>query len=105
MEMAVFKDILFDLINECDDLSIINIAWNEDDNLLVVQLSDLSQFVVQIKNADELTAKERSGLVSLSESVSSFALGDAEQQLDDALEKVYAKGKPVISIVPSKTEN
>ncbi|MBQ1372096.1 MAG: hypothetical protein IIY70_04110 [Oscillospiraceae bacterium] len=100
MEMAVFKDILFDLINECDDLNVINIAWNEDDNLFVVQLSDLSQFVVQIKSADELTVKERSGLVSLSESVSNFALGDTEQSLEEAL-NVPRKGKPVISIVQS----
>lgn len=103
MEMTVFKDILFDLINESDDLNIINIAWNEDDNLFVIQLSDLSQFVVQIKTADELTAKERSGLVGLSESVSSFALGDAEQSLDDAL-NAPRKGKTVISIVPPKHE-
>ena len=103
MEMTVFKDILFDLINESDDLSIINIAWNEDGNLFVVQLSDLSQFVVQIKAADDLTAKERSGLVGLSESVSSFALGDANQSIDETL-KTNAKGKPVISIVPSPKE-
>lgn len=99
MEMAVFKDILFDLINESDSLNIINISWNEDNNLFVIQLSDLSQFVVQIKNADELTVTERSGLVSLSESVSSFALGDAEQSLEEAL-NIHRKGKPVISIVP-----
>ena len=103
MEMTVFKDILFDLINESNDLSIINIAWNEDGNLFVMQLSDLTQFVVQIKSADELTAKERSGLVGLSESVSSFALGDAEQSLEDAL-NVHRKGKPVIKIVPTKPE-
>ena len=36
METAEFKDILFDLINESNELSIINIAWNEDDNLFVV---------------------------------------------------------------------
>ena len=104
MELAVFKDILFDLINESDDLNIINIAWDEDDNIFVVQLSDLSQFVVQLKSADELTAKERSGLVSLSESVSSFALGDAEQSLDDVL-NTPRKGKYVISIVPPKHES
>ncbi|MBQ5522912.1 MAG: hypothetical protein IIT86_08885 [Oscillospiraceae bacterium] len=103
MEMTVIKDILFDLINESDELNIINIAWNEDDNLFVVQLSDLSQFVVQIKSADELTARERSGLVGLYESVSSFALGDAEQTLDDALNAPY-KGKSVISTVPPKYE-
>ena len=103
MEMAVFKDILFDLINESDALNIINIAWNEAENLFVVQLSDLTQFVVQIKSGDELTAKERSGLVGLSESVSSFALGDAEQGLEDALNPCV-KGKPVISIVPLKTQ-
>jgi hypothetical protein len=101
MEMAVFKDILFDLINESDDMNIINIAWNEDDNLFVVLLSDLSQFVVQIKSADELTARERSGLVGLSESVSGFALGDAEQSLEDAL-NAPSKGNSVISIVPPK---
>lgn len=27
MEMTVIKDILFDLINESDELNIINIAW------------------------------------------------------------------------------
>ena len=104
MEMTIFKDILFDLINESDDLNIINIAWNEDDNLFVVQLSDLSQFVVQIKSADELTARERSGLVGMSESVSGFALGDAEQSLDEAL-NAPRKGKGVISIVPPKHED
>ena len=103
MEISVFKDILFDLINESDALNIINISWNEIENLFVVQLSDLTQFVVQIKSGDELTAKERSGLVGLSESVSSFALGDAEQSLDDAL-NAHRKGKPVITIVQPKTE-
>ncbi|MBR6861295.1 MAG: hypothetical protein IKM73_08240 [Acidaminococcaceae bacterium] len=103
MELTEFKDILFDLINESDDLSIINIAWNETDNLFVVQLSDLSQFVVQVKPAKALTEKERSGLVGLSESVSSFALGEAEQSLKDAL-NVHRKGKPVITLVPPKEE-
>ena len=103
MDMTVFKDILFDLINESDELNIINIAWNEEDNLFVVQLSDLTQFAVQIKPAEALTEKERSGLVGLSEAVSSFALGDAEQSLDDAL-NAARKGKSVIAIVKPKAE-
>lgn len=104
MEISVFKDILFDLINESDDLNIVNIAWNEVDNLFIVQLSDLSQFAVQIKPAEVLTAKDRSGLVSLSESISSFALGDGEQTLEEALD-TKRKGKPAIKIVPRKTGN
>lgn len=103
MELTEFKDILFDLINESGDLSILNIAWNESDNLFVVQLSDLSQFVVQVKPTETLTDKERAGLVGLSESVSSFALGDAEQSLEDAL-NVHQKGTPVITLVPPKEE-
>ena len=103
MEIAVFKDILFDLINESDELSIINIAWNEDDNLFVVQLSDLSQFVVQVKPAEELTEKERAGLVGLSESISNFALGTADPSLSDAFD-VQRKGSPVIKLVPPKAE-
>ena len=103
MDMTVFKDIQFDLINESDELNIINIAWNEEDNLFVVQLSDLTQFVVQLKPAEALTREERSGLVGLSESVSRFALGDAEQSLDDALNAPHT-GKSVITIVPPKAE-
>lgn len=103
MDMTVFKDILFDLINESDELNIINIAWNEEDNLFVVQLSDLTQFAVQVKPAEVLTEKERSGLVGLSEAVSSFALGDAEQSLDDAL-NASRMGKSVIKIVKPKAE-
>ena len=103
MELTEFKDVLFDIINESVELNIINIAWNETDNLFVVQLSDLSQFVVQVKLAETLTEKDRSGLVGLSESVSSFALGDAEQSLEDAL-NVHQKGTPVITLVPPKEE-
>ena len=104
MEMPVFKDILFDLINESEALDIINISWNEEDNLFVVQLSDLSQFVVHLRDAATLTMKERSGLVSLSESVSNFALGEEEQSLDDAL-NLPTKSMPVITIVPPKPKS
>lgn len=104
METSVFKDILFDLINESEALDIINISWNEEDNLFVVQLSDLSQFVVHLRDVATLTMKERSGLVSLSESVTNFALGDAEQSLDDSL-NLSTKSTPVIKLVPPKPES
>ena len=103
MEIAVFKDILFDLINESDELSIVNIAWNEDDNLFVVQLSDLSQFAVQVKPVEELTEKERAGLVGLSESISNFAQRNADPRLNEAA-YVHRKDNPVIKLVPPKTE-
>ena len=103
METAVFKDILFDLINESDKLSIVNIAWNEDDNLFVVQLSDLSQFAVQVKPAEELTEKERAGLVGLSESISNFAQRNADPRLNEAAD-AHRKGNPIIKLVPPKTE-
>ena len=65
MELNVFKDKLFDLINESPDLDLVNIAWNEKKNLLVAKFLDGSQFAVQIKRAWELTDEEQEGLVNL----------------------------------------
>ena len=65
MELNVFKDTLFDLINESPDLDLYEIAWNEKKNLLVAKLLDGSQFAVQVKQAWELTEEERDGLVNL----------------------------------------
>ena len=65
MELNVFKDTLFDLINESPALDLIDIAWNEKKNLLVAKLLDGSQFAVQVKQAWELTNEERDGLVNL----------------------------------------
>lgn len=64
MELNVFKDKLFDLINESPELDLYEIAWNEKQNLLVAKMNDGSAFAVQVKPEAELTQEERDGLAA-----------------------------------------
>ena len=47
MELNYFKDILFDLINESDDLDICEIETNDKAGLFRILLSDGSRFLIR----------------------------------------------------------
>lgn len=64
METSYFMDILFDLINESDELDVREIEADLQNNVLRVAVSDGSSFDVQIKRLPlmrELDAKRTEG--------------------------------------------
>ena len=48
MDINVFKDILWDLINESDELDVVDIQSNDKTNQYRVTVRDGSSFVVQV---------------------------------------------------------
>ena len=102
MELNVFKDTLFDLINESPDLDLYEIAWNEKQNLIVAKMNDGSSFAVQVKPAAELSDEERSGLVSLGTMMDDYAekLGRHVREEADA---AFARGE--LTIPPELDES
>lgn len=65
MELNKFKDILFDLINESDELNVSSISLNDKKNLLVALFSDGSEYALCIKPVSDLSEDELTGLVTL----------------------------------------
>ncbi len=47
MDLNIFKDILFDLINESDDLDIADIQAYDEKDLLMVAMKDRSVFAIR----------------------------------------------------------
>ena len=48
MDINVFKDLLWDLINESNELDVIDIRCDDKENLFEVTVRDGSSFVVRI---------------------------------------------------------
>ena len=65
MKLNKFKDMLFDLINESDEINVSSIALNEKKNLLVAYFSDGTEYALHIMPVSELSKEDREGLVVL----------------------------------------
>ncbi len=53
MDLNHFKDILFDLMNESDELNVEDIQSDDKANRFVVTVEDGASFVVQINSINE----------------------------------------------------
>lgn len=65
MDFNQFKDMLFDLINESNELNVSNIAWNEKQNILVIAFADGTKFAICIKPITALKEEEFIGMTWL----------------------------------------
>lgn len=65
MDLNRFKDTLFDLINESDELNVSNIAWNEKKNVLVAYFPDGSEYALCVMPVSDLADEDCNGLVVL----------------------------------------
>ena len=62
MDLTFFKDVLFDLINECEQFDIQSIDANDQENRFVVHTEDGRVFEVKLSEIipDETSEKETS---------------------------------------------
>lgn len=51
MNIEYLRDILFDLINESDELDVQDIHWDSREEALRLSAQDGSKFLIKIKNA------------------------------------------------------
>ena len=52
MELNYFKDVLFDLLNESDELDVADIRSDEKANTFLVSMEDGTAFLVQLSAAE-----------------------------------------------------
>ena len=52
MELNYFKDVLFDLLNESDELDVSDIQSNDKANTFIVSMKDGTSFSVQVSAAE-----------------------------------------------------
>lgn len=53
MELNYFKDILFDLLNESDELDVADIQSDDTANTFLVSMKDETSFLVQVSAAED----------------------------------------------------
>lgn len=53
MELNYFKDLLFGLINDSDEMNVSDIRADDRQNTFTIQMADRSRFVVECRKADE----------------------------------------------------
>ena len=53
MELNYFKDLLFDVISDSNEMSVSDIKADDRQNTFTIQMADRSRFVVECRKADE----------------------------------------------------